>query len=187
MPGINEAKQVLNQLNSVPGAPEWVLLELDEATGKALVLSRECVARMPFHAEWTKITWEECTLRQWLNTEFYDSLPEAVRARVVETELKNPDACTIPGGNDTVDKVFLLGVDHYNAMDASLRAAEYRGSGCWWWLRTPGYDSYNFANVNRCGGLDGGFDPEGKYSGHGYHVDSDSGCVRPACYLNLNP
>ena len=185
----NEARRMLDQLNAAAGEgqPRWILLELDETTGRALVLCEECVAKMPFNVEWSKITWEQCTLRGWLNTEFLNGLPESVRARIPETEIVNRDSCTIPGGNNTLDRVFLLSVDQYNAMPEEHRAAKYRGSGCWWWLRTPGYDSYNFANVNRCGGLDGGLDANGKYVGHGYHVDSDSGCVRPACYLDLNP
>lgn len=182
-----EAMKVLDQLNSVSDGLEWILLDLDEESGRALVLSKECVAKMPFNVEWTKITWEHCTIRQWLNNEFYNSLPEAFRARMIETEIVNKDSCTVPGGSNTKDTVFLLSVDEYNAMDEELRAAKYHGSGCWWWLRTPGYDAYNFANVNRCGGLDGGFDGNGKYVGHGYHVDSDSGCIRPACFVNLAP
>lgn len=186
MLGRDDAQKVLDQINEASDRVSWVLLDWDENTECALVLTRECIAKMPFHVEWSKITWEQCTLREWLNTDFYNSLSADVRERIVYTEIVNKDSCTIPGGNNTMDHVFLLSVDEYNAMPEELRAAKYNGSGCWWWLRTPGYDSYNFANVNRCGGLDGGLDGKGKYVGHGYHVDSDSGCVRPACFMKLN-
>lgn len=183
-----EATKILDGLNQAEDTVhEWIMLKLDEEKGLALVVSKECIAKMPFNIEWAKITWAECTLRKWLNGEFYASLPVRMRERMVEAELENKDACTVPGGSDTIDRVFLLTVDDYNAMPEELRAAKYNGAGCWYWLRTPGYDSYNFANVNRCGGLDGGFDANGKYVGHGYHVDSDSGAVRPACWLDLNP
>ncbi|MBR3396617.1 MAG: hypothetical protein IKG70_02055 [Lachnospiraceae bacterium] len=180
-----DALKALETINA-SGNLEWLMLELDEETGRALVVSKDCVAKMPFNVEWAKITWEECTLRKWLNGEFFDSLPETVRTKIPEVELVNRDSCTIPGGNNTTDHIFLLSVDHYNAMPDEWKASSWNGAGCWYWLRTPGYDSYNYANVNRCGGLDGGLDANGKYVGHGYHVDSDSGCVRPACYIDLD-
>jgi len=189
MIGKEDAQKKLDTLNSLsagPETPKWLLLDLDENTGRALVMAEDCVANMSFHEEWAPITWEECSLRTWLNTGFLDSLPEGVRAKAVRTKIENKDACCVPGGNDTEDFVFLLSTDQYNAMPEAYRVARLRGVPCWWWLRTPGYDRLNFANVNRVGGLDGGFDNHGKYVGHGYHVDSDSGCVRPAMYLDLN-
>lgn len=179
-----ETQEALDYLNTLSPV-KWLLLEVDEETGRALVVSKDCVAKMPFNKEWEKITWEKCTLRKWLNEQFYNSLPREIRDKIPEVEIVNRDSCTIPGGSNTKDRIFLLSVDQYNCMPEKYRAAQWNGSGCWYWLRTPGYDSYNFANVNRSGGLDGGFDANGKYVGHGYHVDSDSGCVRPACCLSL--
>jgi hypothetical protein len=191
MIGKDEAQKALDRLNGKPGGPdgggiEWVLLDLDEATGRALVLSRDCVAQKAYSHQWGEATWETCALREWLNSEFYNALPEGIRSRAIETEIANKDNCSVPGGNDTKDFVFLLSIDEYNeALPEALRAARFRGSQCWWWLRSPGYDDFQAANVNRRGGLDGGLGRDGKYVGHGYHTDSDSGCVRPAMFLNL--
>jgi hypothetical protein len=193
MIGKTEAQKVLDQLNQGSyklgdgeDRPEWVLIDLDEQTGRALVVSKECVVQKSYDAQWRPVTWETCTLRGWLNSDFYNRLPEDLRSRVIETEIENKDRCSIPGGNDTKDLVFLLSIDEYNELlPESLRAARLHGAASWWWLRSPGFDDYNIANVNRVGGLDGGLDKGGKYVGHGYHGDSDSGCVRPAMFLDL--
>lgn len=45
----------------------------------------------------------------------------------------------------------------------------YIDNACWWWLRTPGYDSFDAAVVGASGAVDGGGD----------YVDYDSYAVRP--------
>ena len=181
----NPALQILDRINFSSNVG-WILLDLNESDGTALVVAEKCVAKMPFNTKWEKITWEECTLRTWLNDTFYNDLSDMEKEHIIYVKNENKDSCTIPGGNDTFDHVFLLTTEQYNNMPDEYKQARFEGSLCWWWLRTPGYDSYNFANVNRRGGLDGGLDANGRYVGHGYHVDSDSGSVRPACYMKLN-
>ncbi len=55
---------------------EWIVLDKEDE--KALLLTKESVGERAYHVEWTDITWEDCTLREWLNEEFYhDSFTEA--------------------------------------------------------------------------------------------------------------
>ena len=49
------------------------------------------------------------------------------------------------------------------------------GTASWWWLRSPGNDSYSAAYVD----ADGDLDVDGYYVHHG------TGGVRPALWLNL--
>jgi hypothetical protein len=185
----DEAQKMLDQLNSgaSESGTEWTLLRLDESAGRALVIAKECVAKMPYHEPGGAATWEQCTLRGWLNSDFYEGLPADVRSRVIQSENANADNCVVSGGNNTKDFVFLLSIDDYNTvLPEALRIAHFHGPVSWWWLRSPGYDAFQAANVNRVGRLDGGFDARGGFKGHGYYLSSPSGGVRPAFFLNLN-
>jgi hypothetical protein len=180
MDGRDEAQTVLAELNAGEGRLQWQLVRFDEATGRALVISQDCVAQMPYHGPGGPATWEACSLREWLNTMFFGSLPEAIRARTVRTDIVNNDNCSIPGGNDTKDFVFLLSIDEYNEiLPEGLRTSRFRELASWWWLRSPGYASTDVANVLPDGSLDGGL------SGHGFYSHCDCGGVRPALCLNL--
>lgn len=174
------AQKILEQLNAVSDGIEWVLLCFDEADGRGMVIARDCVTQRAYH-EPTVVTWETSNLRKWLNTEFYDSLPLEIRSRVVEVENENKDSCAIPGGNNTIDKVFVLSIDEYSRyLPEALRVARFHGEPCWWWLRSPGYSTGDVADVYPDGGLDGGIDA------HGFYAFADCGGVRPAMYLDLS-
>lgn len=61
-------------------------------------------------------TWENSTIRQWLNGEFYNSLPSSLKEKTVLASLSNEDNPVYSdanslGGADTEDKVFLLSIE----------------------------------------------------------------------------
>ena len=59
-------------------------------------------------------TWEECTLRKWLNVDFYDkSFSDVEKSLIMDTSLKNRNNPITGVGDekDTVDKVFLPACD----------------------------------------------------------------------------
>ncbi|MDR1815782.1 MAG: DUF6273 domain-containing protein [Clostridiales Family XIII bacterium] len=187
MNGKEEAQKILDRLNGAPSTPvsgtepvEWLLATYDEATGRALAIAKDCVAQMPYHSPGGTASWDMCSIRGWLNADFFDSLPPEMRERVLLADVKNPDNCSIPAGDDTQDYLFLLSLDEYaNVLPEALRCARYKGRPGWWWLRSPGYASTDVANVLPDGSLDGGL------SGHGFYSHCDCGGIRPACYLNL--
>ena len=78
------------------------------------VVSKYVLANKYYH-DWGDIpTWETCTLRTWLNEDFYNSaFSDSEKEMIVTRKLKNPDygAKGASGGNDTEDKVFLLSVE----------------------------------------------------------------------------
>lgn len=95
---------------------EWLVLEYDAENGSALLLSRYGLDAKPFNAERADITWENCTLRTWLNAEFFQNAftPEEQSA-ILLTDVDNSPIqkkisrdSNITGGNDTRDRVFLL-------------------------------------------------------------------------------
>ena len=163
----------------LPTAPyQWKVIALDESNNRALAVTKDVVAKMPYHEPGGDITWEGCTLRKWLNNDFYDGLPAHIKSRVVEVVNQNPDNGTIPGGNPTRDKVFLLSIDEANRYfkSDSERIAKFEGAGYWWWLRSPGDGADYAASVSY----------DGDVNDYGFDVIGDDGVgVRPALWLSL--
>ena len=117
----------------------------------------------------TSVTWETCALRTYLNGDFYNRFSDEDRAKIVKTSNtnpNNPDHGT-KGGNNTEDYIYLLSIAEANNLDNSIRPI-----GSWWWLRSPGYNSYYAAFV-----YEGGI-----VNTIGRYVSNEYG-VRPA--LNL--
>ena len=153
---------------------DWLVLENDGET--ALLISRYALDCRPYNTRDEATTWEECTLRGWLNDEFYNHAFNAEeRKRIVKSNVsadKNPSYSTDPG-NATKDNVFLLSVveaEKYFKSDEARRCAvtdyaiqqgasissSYKADdrwACWWWLRSPGYTSNCAAYVRTCGSI----------------------------------
>ncbi|MBR4234496.1 MAG: hypothetical protein IKR85_00355 [Clostridia bacterium] len=154
-----------NDFSDGPEPIEWIVFEIHD-DGSALLLSKYCLECMVFSDVYTNISWDKCSLRRWMNGEFYDSaFTEEEKALLLETSLETPanPIWGSRGGAPTVDKVFLPSTeeicDHYGVDykyywywhgDDELRGyptayAEARGvyldetyGTCTWWLRTPG-------------------------------------------------
>lgn len=177
-------------------AIEWQVL--DKKGGKVLLLSRYGLDSQAYHEAEEEVTWETCTLRTWLNEEFYkEAFNEAERAHIAETMLVNADngETGVDGGNDTTDKVFLLSMDEvltYFDPDPDVKdpertvkltkyakqrggdhstEEEYYGNGRWL-LRSPGANAYSAAEINTAGAV-GYF---------GSDVDIQ-GVIRPAIWV----
>lgn len=99
---------------------EWIVLKVDG--DKALLISKSVIDAMPYNndpytADNGEVTWENCTLRAWLNNDFYNrAFTDEERAVILTVTLENPDnnAFGTEGGADTEDKVFILSVAEIN-------------------------------------------------------------------------
>ena len=162
---------------------EWQVLDIKN--GKALLISKYAITSKAYDNHIQKYyTWENCSLRTWLNENFLESyfsdIEQSMVCNVTVSADRNPSHSTDPG-NATYDKVFLLSFaeanKYFTSDDARLcysNEASSKSSG--WWLRTPGISNYNavtFVSTN------------GSISDRGANVD-DSLCVRPALWINLN-
>jgi len=195
-----KTKLQLPQIGSVQsfGGYNWQVLDLDIRSGQALLLSELILEKRPYHKEQLNITWENCTLRYYLNNNFYSKLSINDRNRITQRNIANYDNpwFGIKGGNNTSDKIFLLSIeemvqylgdsgqlqskpnewwiiDQYN--DTRI-AQDADGVASWWWLRSPG--NYSGATVVVYG--------DGRVDISGYGVGLASGGVRPALWLNCN-
>lgn len=132
----------------------WRVLSIEN--GNAILISEYGLDVMPYHYKSdADVTWEECSLRTWLNDSFYDnSFNENEKSKILLKTLRNgnnPESGAI-GGNPTKDKVYLLSIDEvlmYSpsrttpTIFAKTKRPDVTKSGiCDWWLRTPG--AYGF-------------------------------------------
>ena len=159
------------------GGLEWRCLAVE--ADHVLYITKDIVDVRTYHEQGGKITWENCTLRQYLNGEFLRRFSPQEQAAILETTLANDNNAqyNTSGGNATKDKVFLLSIaeaNNYFSSD-SERASKFNNATIWWWLRSPGGNQNYAASVHSNGyvGLDG------------YGVSRLGGGLRPALWLNL--
>ena len=89
----------------------WEVLDVEGDT--ALLISRYVLDCIPYNETNKKVTWETCTLRRWLNSDFYnEAFSGEDRSRIAVSHLKNENnqKSGTKGGNDTDDMVFCLSV-----------------------------------------------------------------------------
>lgn len=146
-----------------------------------------------------EVTWESCTLREWLNEDFlYGSFNKKERASIIRSRNENADKTSYTDSSKpTWDKIFALSIDeaeHYFRTDADRRAAitafaNRQGSfsddhfktkngevSGWWWLRSLGHDSGEAAHIYHNGAV----------NGVGDNLNTKGICVRPALWINLD-
>ena len=185
---------------------EWLVLDYDEVNNKVLLLSRYGLDVQPYNTQYVGITWEECTLRTWLNNTFLNrAFSKAEQSGILLTDVDNSNSQGYNewkkyGGNDTQDRIFLLSyaeVNYYfavtkdnnsNLMSRVASSAYAREKGA--------YVSRDFKTVD--GDAAGGW----WLRSPGIHqttaarifadgslycdsVSNESGVVRPAMWINL--
>lgn len=173
---------------------EWRVLEIKD--GRALLISKYALDFKPYHTSFTDITWEDCSLRKWLNNDFINTAFTEEEKAMIPTVTVSADTeadwATDPG-NDTQDKVFLLSVKEakqyfsINQVDRQCEPTEYAeamgaysGNDIWtntcnWYLRSTGANfQFNATEVFSSGEI---FDAS---QVHLYLA------IRPALWVDLN-
>lgn len=176
---------------------EWRVLAKEN--NRILVISDKALDCKPFNETKENVTWRTCTLRKWLNDDFFNSaFSNAEKKRIPTVTVladKNPEF-SINSGKATKDKVFLLSIKEVNkyfnskisrqCMPTNFAVAQggyisntYSADvkATCWWLRSPGgYGLVCAAYVDNIGDI----------RAYGASVESDNGTVRPAMWINLN-
>ena len=171
---------------------EWKVLKREGL--RCLLITRYAIDAVPYHHSDEPVTWETCSLREWLNKEFFGfAFTDEEKSVINSTDVspdRNPLWETDPG-KVTKDKVFLLSIPEANELFSSDEArrcaptafakeqgiftnSKYKADGktaCLWWLRSPGLNSFSAACVYFDGSV-------------GADVGIDVG-VRPTLWINL--
>lgn len=159
---------------------EWLVLAKEDDT--ILVISRYGVDWQKYNGEETSTSWEKCTLRSWLNHDFfYSAFSEKEQTIILTTTVsadENPEYNVNPG-SDTQDKMFLLSIletDKYFNSNRE-RTCRFIAQDAWfWWLRSPGETLDNAAKVDR----------DGSINKEGAQVNIVNILVRPAMWIDLS-
>ena len=192
------------------GSYEWRVLEVKNNT--ALIITEYIIEQRAYHNAYKDITWADCSLRKYLNSEFYDRFTAAEKSRIIPVLNKNPDNqwYGTKGGTDTQDSIFLLSIEEtvcryfgdsssklyspgknqrywFERKDKNnskrIARLESRKEGSWWWwLRSPGRVSIKAVYIHG----DGNIGIQGNNILKGNISDGEcKGGLRPALWLKF--
>src|SRR5574344_1314014 len=162
-------------------AIEWKVLAKEN--GKALLISKYALDCKPYNQNNCNITWEECTLRKWINSDFINNAFSEEEQQIIALTKNDTN-----GSRTTEDKVFLLSIEEAqkyfkNAEERKCMPTPYakqhkawsKDNFCYWWLRSPGGDQYDAALVSN----------DGDVYYYGFGVNDGDYAVRVALWVNL--
>lgn len=162
------------------GKYEWRVLEVQAEF--ALIVTEHVVLTSAYNDSLTDVTWNDSFIRKYLNSTFLNEFLQAEKRNILTAMLKTPDnpECGTPGGEDTLDKVFLLdlnGAKQFFTGDADRTVInEATGeASMWWWLRSSGGTGVYAAIV----------EGKGRVSAGGNKVNNTKGGIRPAILIKL--
>ncbi|MBO4317430.1 MAG: hypothetical protein J5855_04020 [Mailhella sp.] len=138
----------------------WYVLDI-QGRKVMLMLAEAELGKIPYNEKKEPVTWETCTLRQWLNGEFYaKAFTENEKKYILEVTVpadRNPYFSNVDSGKAAQDRVFLLSIPEYEKLLTSeeMRIFMKPGKihkqgerdGVYWWLRSPGCESIKAAFV----------------------------------------
>ncbi len=188
----------------------WQVLDIQN--DRALMITEYIIEQRPYHNAYVGTTWADCSLRSYLNGEFYDRFCTDEKSRICPVINKNSDNqwYGTNGGEDTRDNIFLLSMEEVACLyfgDSSrtlfnpgrnqrywferkdennqrrvARLETNKEQVWWWWVRTPG--RFNVKAVYIHG--DGNIGIQGNNILKGNIADGKcTGGVRPALWFKL--
>ena len=117
------------------GRYTWIVAE--KSDGTCTLLCQGPVANMPYNDTKEDTTWETCSLRKWLNEDFYNTKFTAGEQAAIITShntfTEEDSPYDMDCGNATDDKVYL-----FTYTESKIVSDAERGMGIEWWLRSPG-------------------------------------------------
>ncbi len=188
----------------------WQVVDIQN--DRALMITEHIIEQRPYHNAYVGITWADCSLRSYLNGEFYDRFCTEDKSRIVPVININSDNqwYGTNGGEDTRDRIFLLSMEEVVCLyfgDSSLklynpgrnqrywferkdennrrriaRLEANKEQIWWWWVRTPGRVNVKAVYIHG----DGNIGIQGNNILKGNIADGKcTGGVRPALWLKL--
>ena len=150
----------------------WKVLEVKG--DKALLLSNRVFYDRSYNDECKWVTWENCTLRGWLNDTFmkiaFNSNEQSgILSERVESSSNSQYG--VGGGNAVTDKVFILSEEQVKKYVIDKKIA-----GTKWLVRTPGASQSYVMYV----------DEKGMINEKGAYVSDAGYAIRPAMWVSLD-
>ena len=160
---------------------------------KAVVITERAIDCRPYHESKADVTWEKCSLREFLNGFFYDeAFTQVEKEHIVEAGVSYPENPEASPQERVVikDKVHCLSAfeaqwmfrGDFDRIAQPSKFAEWKGANpcdgtgnCYWWLRSPGRSQSDAAFVSSSGYI----------SLRGIPVYDETVAVRPAMWITF--
>jgi len=180
-------------------AIKWKIHNVSE--GKVLLLAVNAIDGRPYNDTDEDVTWETCSLRKWLNGDFYmQAFTPEEQGMIIRSTVNNKnnpyESEDYAYGNDTEDYVFILSTNEImgNAVAYPTKYAQSRNvsgtlGGCNYWVRTPGHKAiYSTDSISDAVKLDHAAysDYKGLIFGSGADVNKEGYGVRPAMWVDAS-
>ena len=170
-------------------AIKWIVV--DEKDGAHLLVAKDTVESKKYNDDGGSMNtsdplfhaneWNNCSLRAWLNNDFYqEAFEEVAKEAVVTCDLKNSfkERYNKSGGKDTADKVFILSFAEIKNYLEPLGVVSAKGKT--YWIRNPkGTNGYS------AGICKDSLSSQIMYMKY-EDIDTEQG-VRPAVWVAKNP
>lgn len=195
------------------GDYRWRVLDIKK--NKMLILTDQIIEQRDYHTKKENVTWEQSEIRSYLNNGFFDRFSSSDKDRIVITHNINADNPWYGsvGGNDTMDRVFLLSLDEtvrdyfgdsgrlldnpkknqrywFDRKDDNnaRRAALFFDSHWWWWTRSPGKHNRVAVYIHGDGniGIQGNGISKTSFNSIHHMTNSNEGGVRPAMWVKMD-
>lgn len=167
---------------------EWLVLE--KSSDRMLLISRYCLDSQLYHKRLQSITWEDSSLRTWLNSTFLNAAFDTTAQKLILSTTLDNDA-----GGKTTDKIYLLSeneaewyfANNYSRIATPTLYAKEQGAftnsegAVWWWLRSRGSAKNKASGVNGSGRVDTTGDDVNMRNGRSVNG------VRPVLWVDLDP
>ncbi len=166
--------------NTQNGEEEIAWVVLSKENSKMFLVSYYALDAQEYNKSSKQAFWENCSLRSWLNSNFYKTAFTDVEQSIIQLS-------TIKTNNKkTEDRVFLLSKEevlkYFDSQDSrkckptnyTQLDFAYNGYGyCWWWLRDSDSESEFIPGVSYTGEFDT------------YIISAKTGAVRPAMWIDF--
>lgn len=154
------------------GSCNWVVLDIQDS--QVLLIKKVAIAKEAYNLSPEDTTWENSTLRQYLNRDFLEeTFSKEEQDNILPANVTNSGnaAYGTEGGNDTTDYLFPLSIEEAQKYQPVFQ--NFKSNS---WLRTPGY-------TGKCAAF---LSPDGSIMDYGYLVTSDDFTAAPALWFNIN-
>ncbi len=156
------------------GTCRWLVLEQDRPGNRVLLTKYIGLKGKPYHDREEPVTWEQCSLRTFLNGEFMDihfSETEQQYILMSRVTAESNASYGTDGGRDTEDKLFLPSGSEIEKYRKILKTGRNNMR-----LRTPGKKKETTAFISY----------RGKQIDYGFPVDQAGALVRPTMWVSTS-
>ncbi len=156
------------------GTCRWLVLEQDRPGNRVLLVKYVGLHGKPYHEREESVTWEQCSLRTFLNGEFMDihfSDTEQKSIQMSRVAAESNATYGTDGGQDTEDRLFLPSGGEIEKYRKILKTGRNNMR-----LRTPGKNKKMTAFISY----------RGKRIDYGFPVDQAGAMIRPMMWVSTS-